>query len=128
MRKLFIVFLAILSTTPAYAEGGHGGGHDGGGGRGGGWGWGGGWIFPALIGGAIVYDLSQPQTLVQPQTVYIQPAPGYAPSPVQYWYFCPAANAYYPYVPSCPSGWQAVLATPPPPATLPSAPYGAPAR
>jgi hypothetical protein len=130
MKKLFIVFLAILSTTPAYAEGGHGGGggHDGGGGRGGGWGWGGGWIFPALIGGAIVYDLSQPQT------VYVQPAPpyapGYAPSSVQYWYFCPAANAYYPYVPSCPSGWQAVLATPPPPppATLPSAPYGAPAR
>jgi hypothetical protein len=130
MNKLFIAFLAILSTTPAYAEGGHGGGHGGGGGRGGGWGWGGSWIFPALIGGAIVYDLTQPQT------VYVQPAPPYAPgyapsvapSSVPYWYFCAAANAYYPYVSSCPSGWQAVLATPPPPATLPSAPYGAPAR
>ncbi len=140
MRKiLFIAFLAILSTTPAYAEGGHGGGHsggrggghDGGWGRGDGWGWGGGWIFPALIGGAIVYDLSQPQTIyTQPVPVYPPGyAPGYAaPSSVQYWYFCAAANAYYPYVSSCPSGWQAVLATPPPPATLPSAPYGAPAR
>ena len=125
MKKvLFISFLAILSTNPAYAEGGRGGGHGGGWERGGGWG--GGWIFPALIGGAILYDLTQPQT------VYIQPAPPYAPgvapSPVPYWYFCPAANAYYPYVSSCPSGWQAVLATPPPLATLPSAPYGAPAR
>jgi hypothetical protein len=127
-KILFIAFLAILSTAPAYAEGGHGGGHGGGGGRGGGWGWGDGWIFPALIGGAIVYDLSQPQTVyTQPAPVY---PPGYAPSSVQYWYFCAAANAYYPYVSSCPSGWQAVLATPPPPppATLPSAPYGAPAR
>jgi hypothetical protein len=131
MKKIFfIAFLAILSTTPAYAEGGHGGdrgggGHGGGWGRGGGWGWGGAWIVPALIGGAIVYDLSQPPP------VYVQPAPPYAPSSVAppsvpYWYFCAAANAYYPYVASCPSGWQAVLATPPPPATLPSAPYGAP--
>jgi hypothetical protein len=131
MKKLLLItFLAVLSTAPAYAEGGRGGGHDGGG-HGGGWGrggggWGGGWIFPALIGGAIFYDLTQPQT------VYIQPAPPYdpgvAPPSVQYWYFCAATNAYYPYVNSCPSGWQAVLATPPPPVTLPSAPYGAPAR
>ena len=69
MKKLLIVFLAILSTTPAYAEGDHGRG----GGRGGGWGWEGGWIFPALIGGAVIYDLTQPQT------VYVQPAPPYAP-------------------------------------------------
>lgn len=129
MKKiLFISFLAILSTTSAYAEGGRGGGR--GGGHGGGWerggGWGGGWIFPALIGGAILYGLTQPQTVyIQPEPPY---APGVAPSPVPYWYFCPAANAYYPYVSSCPSGWQAVLATPPPPppAILPSAPYGAP--
>ena len=40
MKKiLFIAFLAILSTTPAYAEGGHGGRGHGGGGHGGGWGW-----------------------------------------------------------------------------------------
>ncbi len=125
MKKLLLVaFLAIISTAPAYAEGGHGGRGHYGGGHGGGWGWGGGWIFPALIGGAIVYDLSQlPPVYVQPAPAY---APGVAPSPVPYWYFCAAANAYYPYVASCPGGWQAVLATPPPPATLPSAPYGAP--
>lgn len=123
MKKILLVaFLAIISTAPAYAEGGRdGGGHGGGGhyggdrgdrgGHGGGWGLGGGWIFPALIGGAIFYDLSQPQT------VYVQPPPSYAPSvppsQVQYWYFCPAANAYYPYVPSCPTEWQLVPAMPP---------------
>jgi hypothetical protein len=125
MNKILLVLIAMISAAPAYADGdrGHGGG------RGGGWGWGG-WVFPALIGGAIVYDLTQPQTVVQPQTIYIQPAPGYAPgvaaSTVQYWYFCPAANAYYPYVNSCPGGWQAVPTTPPPSSA--GAPYGAPPR
>ena len=28
----------------------------------------------------------------------------------QFWYFCPASNAYYPYVPACPTGWQQVPA------------------
>ena len=42
MKKiLLIAFLAILSTTPAYAEGRHGGGHGGGGHGGGGHGGGG---------------------------------------------------------------------------------------
>jgi hypothetical protein len=128
MKKiLLIAFLAILSTTVAYAEGGHGGGHGGGGrggghgggwGRGGGWGWGGGWIGPALIGGAFAYDLAYPYPYyAQPYPVYDQPYPGYAPgvapSSVQYWYFCPAAKAYYPYVQSCPGGWQAIPAMPP---------------
>ena len=131
MKKiLLIALLAILSTTPAYADGGNGRGWGrGGGGRGGGGnGW---WIVPALIGGALIYELTQPQpAYVQPAPVYVQPAPVYAPnvasSSVQYWYFCAAANGYYPYVRSCPSGWQAVPTTPP--VTLPSASYGAPAR
>jgi hypothetical protein len=54
---------------------------------------------------------------------YPYPAPGYyysppptyieqAPTP-DYWYFCPEANAYYPYVQACPGGWQPVLPQPP---------------
>lgn len=127
MNKLLIAFLGILLTTQAYADGGHGGGwgHGGEWGRGGGWGWGGDWIVPALVGAAIVDDLSQPQTVYGQQ-----PVPVYAPNveapAVQYWYFCAAANAYYPYVSSCPSGWQTVPATPP--ADLPSDPNNAPAR
>lgn len=129
MKRLLIALVAVLSATPAYADGhGHGRdyGRDHGWERGSGWGWGDSWLVPALIGGAIVYDLAQPRT------VYVQPAPsvyapGVAPAPVQqYWYFCAAANAYYPYVSSCPSGWQAVPATPP--AVLPGTPYGMPAR
>ena len=124
-KTLLILFLAILSAAPAYAD--RGGGRGGGWGHGG-WGWGGAWILPAVIGSAIVYDLTRPQPYyVQPTTVY---APGYAPvmvSPApQSWYFCAAANAYYPYVTSCPSGWQAVSATPP--AAMPSAPYAPPPR
>jgi len=125
MKNIILIsFLAVLSTTPAYADGGHGrygGGR--GGWHGGGWGWGGAWIVPALIGGAIAYDLTRPQPVyVQPAPVYV---PNYAPSylpfyaaqaaPVaaQNWYFCAAANNYYPYVSSCPSGWQVVPAMPP---------------
>ena len=124
MKKLLIVFLAILLAAPVYAEGGHRGGNRGGHG---GWGRGGDWIVPALIGGAIVYELANPYPVyaqpypvyTQPYPVYVQPAPVYAPSvapaPVQYWYYCAASNAYYPNVPSCPSGWQTVLAMPPSP-------------
>jgi hypothetical protein len=135
MKKLVPVLLVILVTTPAYADGRHGGGHGGGHGGERGWGWGGGWIFPMLIGGAIAYDLARPQTVfvqpsqvyVQPETVYVQPekvyvqeAPVYLSGnlpPIQpavtYWYFCASANGYYPYVSTCPSGWQTVPAMPP---------------
>jgi len=57
-----------------------------------------------------------------PQPYYYPPAYYYAPPPVieqpvitapaeNYWYWCPSAKAYYPYVSSCPEGWQAVPAT-----------------
>ena len=148
MKKIFIfTFLAILSTTMAYAEDGHGGGWGGGGGerggggwgrdgsgerggnwgreggggwgRGGGYGWQGGgygWVAPLVIGGVIGYGLASPDSNnVQPVPVYTQQAPvsGGAVPPGQFYYFCPAANAYYPNVPSCPNGWQLVPATPP---------------
>ena len=126
-RIVLISIVAALSTMPAYADGGRGGWRDGGG-RGGGWG--GAWIVPALIGSAIVYGMTRPQP------VYVQPAPVYAPdypqvyapvvasAPAPSWYFCPAANAYYPYVSSCAGGWQAVPVTPPP--AVPGAPYAPP--
>ena len=126
MKKiLLIAFLAILSTAPAYADGGRGGGRGGGhgGDHGGGWGWSGDWIFPALIGGAIIYSVTQPRTTyVEPPPVYV---PNVAPSAVPYWYYCADSNAYYPYVSSCPGGWQAVPAIPP---STPSVPYAVPAR
>jgi hypothetical protein len=32
--------------------------------------------------------------------------------PAQYWYYCEASGAYYPYVATCPDGWREVPATP----------------
>ncbi len=58
-----------------------------------------------------VYPYPDPYT---PPVVIVppaQPAPSAAP-PAQYWYYCDAAKAYYPYVPSCPGGWRMVPATP----------------
>ena len=119
MRTLLIALLAAFSIAPAYAEGGHGGwGHGGERWHHGG-DWGGAWIFPAIIAGAVIYDA------MQPRTVYVEPAPTYVPGPVtaapapqagSYWYYCAASRTYYPYVSSCPSGWQTVPATPPAPA------------
>lgn len=39
--------------------------------------------------------------------------PGTVPPPVQYWYYCPPAGTYYPYVAACPYGWRQVPAGPP---------------
>jgi hypothetical protein len=38
------------------------------------------------------------------------PAYAYTPPPPSYWYYCPSAGAYYPYVSSCPEGWVPVPA------------------
>jgi len=49
-------------------------------------------------------------------TAYIERSDASSP-PVQqsqgYWYFCPEAKAYYPYVKQCTGGWQRVSPTPP---------------
>jgi len=56
-----------------------------------------------------------PPVVVAPPPVYVQPSPPVvaAPPPPQYWYWCDSAQAYYPYVAQCPSGWRAVTPTPP---------------
>ena len=45
-----------------------------------------------------------PSYVYAPPPVYSQPAPW------GYWYYCPSARAYYPYVQSCPESWVAVPA------------------
>lgn len=61
-----------------------------------------------------------------PPVVVTEPAPQPEPPQAQFWYFCAAANAYYPYVSSCPGGWKTVPATPP--AASPSAPPSIPVQ
>ncbi|MBI1965542.1 MAG: hypothetical protein HYS46_04770 [Betaproteobacteria bacterium] len=61
-----------------------------------------------------------------PPTVVVPPSPpvyieqGQAPAPAapaqrsdHYWYYCPEAKAYYPYVRQCAGGWQRVVPQPP---------------
>jgi hypothetical protein len=51
-----------------------------------------------------------------PAAVVVQQVAPVAPPPAPaVWYFCEAANGYYPYVPACPTGWKTVPATPAPP-------------
>jgi hypothetical protein len=52
-----------------------------------------------------------------PAVTYVDPGyidPGYTmpPSSGQYWSYCAASNAYYPYVTTCAGGWQQVPTTP----------------
>ncbi|MGO8753821.1 MAG: hypothetical protein ACLQHK_01145 [Gallionellaceae bacterium] len=62
-----------------------------------------------------VESVQEAPVVAVPATPVVQhaPAPVFAAQPhQQVWYFCATANAYYPYVSSCPSGWQTVPATP----------------
>jgi len=43
-----------------------------------------------------------------PWPVYVAPLPD-DPPPAAYWYYCPSANAYYPYVATCPVPWVPVV-------------------
>jgi hypothetical protein len=73
-----------------------------------GWWWvaGGLWYFYP----APVYPYPNPW---EPPPVVVAPPVETAP-PTQYWYYCEASRAYYPYVATCPGGWKQVPATPPP--------------
>jgi hypothetical protein len=50
-----------------------------------------------------------PVVIAPPPEIYVLSSP---PTP-QYWYYCDAAQAYYPYVQQCPGEWRPVLPTPP---------------
>jgi len=98
--------------------------------RGGYWhhGWyGGRWGWWWVVGGiwyyytAPIYPYPDPYVpgpvvVVQQQS---QTPPPPTEAPTQYWYHCSAPEGYYPYVPECPGGWQAVPATPPAPGQPP---------
>lgn len=75
-----------------------------------------GWTVGILAGtAAIIAATNQPRVHYPPvvhQPVYVPapvvPAPAYR-QPQSYWYYCAQADAYYPYVASCPTGWMKVL-------------------
>jgi hypothetical protein len=86
---------------------------------GGGWGYGrwgyGGWGYDGY--GGYPYGYGYGYGYGYPGTVVVHQQPiVVAPNATQpaTWYYCREAQMYYPYVSSCPSGWQEVPATPPP--------------
>lgn len=65
------------------------------------------WVIPGV---EVWYLYSVP--------IYPYPDPYMPPvvtqqTPPQFWYYCRSAQNYYPYVATCPEGWQKVPATPP---------------
>jgi hypothetical protein len=65
-----------------------------------------------FIGGAFFAPFYYPPPYYDPYYYYAPPVEYVEPSPAppqQYWYYCPSAGAYYPYVRDCPGGWQKVL-------------------
>jgi len=94
-------------------------------------------LAPAVVAPGAPPPVAQATPLPQPAPIYPQAAPAYpqpapvvpqaapvypqaapaapqtaAPGSPQMWYYCGASRNYYPYVASCPSGWQPVPATP----------------
>jgi hypothetical protein len=57
-------------------------------------------------------DPYQPPVVVVPPAAAAAPVAPAGPPPPQYWYYCDSPGGYYPYVPTCPSGWRAVPASP----------------
>jgi len=53
-------------------------------------------------------------TLPPPPPVYIEQGEEPPPSTLAdlWWYYCPSRGAYYPYVKTCPQGWQQVAPQP----------------
>lgn len=123
MRKLNAVLLSTvlvlgaMASTDALARGFHHRGHA---------------HFGVFIGAPLVFApwyysayypapyYYPPVVAYPPQpTTYVEQGQEAAPAPAvpradAYWYYCPAAKAYYPYVSQCAGGWQRVSPQPPP--------------
>jgi hypothetical protein len=58
-----------------------------------------------------VYPYPNPY-IPPPSYLVTPPDDGVPPPPTSFWNFCASSNSYYPYVPTCPEGWQQVPAEP----------------
>jgi hypothetical protein len=70
------------------------------------------YIDPIVVPNTVV-PLQNPVMVPQIPVMVAPPSPIPVQPPTQIWYFCASLNTYYPYVPSCPEGWQSVYALPP---------------
>jgi hypothetical protein len=116
---LSVTLLTLAANVPALAHGGryygrpgvsvgfvfHGPAY---------WGYPGYWAYPGYYGAPYYYYPRVVGVPAEP-TVYIERGDSSAePESSQgYWYYCPDAKAYYPYVKHCSGAWQRVTPTPP---------------
>jgi hypothetical protein len=71
-------------------------------------------VGPVWWGPPPVYVAPPPMVIIDQPPVYVQQPPASASSADRgYWYYCPSAKGYYPYVQTCPEQWVPVLARPP---------------
>ena len=129
MRKPALALVAILVACTGLAVSGHAGAngrvhttvgigfHFGGPYWGPGyWGpgyWGGPWWGPpAYYYPAPVY-VTPPEPKVYLERAEVEAAAAQPRASTDWWYYCEASRGYYPYVKSCPSGWQRVPPAPP---------------
>lgn len=75
---------------------------------------------PYVYSPPIVIERSAPPIYIEQTPAVIPtptpapaPAPMASPPPETFWYYCATAQGYYPYVKTCPSGWQKVAPRPP---------------
>ncbi len=116
---MFFGIFIILALSSAAGADGHGGWH--GGYHGGGWhggGWHGGFYGSYGFGPWYPYPYAYPYPYYaypyDAYPAYPSDAPAVPSEPQQtYWYYCKEAQAYYPYVTSCPGGWVPVVPKPP---------------
>ena len=116
IKTIVASLLVVLFSTSALAHGGYYGARHY-------YRSGGDWVAPFIVGGLVTYALTQPRVIYQDPVYVPAPAPVVVAPPVQpviqqqaapnVWYYCPSSQTYYPYVQSCPTGWQTVPAVPP---------------
>lgn len=110
LKKTFITIIFLMSglSTSVFAHG-YGGWRRHGGGRY--------WVVPAIVAGAIAYDVLQPRVIqAAPPVVIVPPAQNVQSTSVAppAWYYCQSSESYYPSVQTCDEPWKIVPASPPP--------------
>jgi hypothetical protein len=107
------VLIGVLVSSNVFAGGGHHHGHQSHRSSGN-------WVFPAVVGGLVVYSITQPR-VVYSEPVYVHRAPIITAPPPQpflaqnlppVWYYCQSSQTYYPYVQTCQEAWKIVPASP----------------
>jgi hypothetical protein len=77
------------------------------------------WVHGPHLGRAGWWWVVSGEWYFYPEPIYPYPDPYIPPGVVvagppappapAYWYYCPSAKSYYPYVPACPEGWTPVV-------------------